>query len=308
MTIRVPSQYPTIQAGVNAANPGDVVLVEKGTYTETVDVSKSSIRIIAEKKHDVILQAVNRGQNPFTLNNVTNVEIYGFVIQNSLRGVFVYRGGYHRIIGNIMQNSGEGILTEDSTGNFIYQNTIRNNDSVGVLLGWNIGSTNNSVVDNTINNNGFHGIEIWSPVNANNSVIDNKLFRNSGDGVKVKGLNTLVYGNEAKGNSQSGVNFEIGDYAAAADNEIEKNTGSNLLISSHHAIIIDNDVEDNGTGIEINGNYNIVQENDVEENTDDGIEVDGSKNTVAGNDLEDNTPQSIDNNGTDNNIINNDID
>lgn len=40
-SINVPAQYPTIQAGVDAANPGDTVCVGVGTYNENVIVGKS---------------------------------------------------------------------------------------------------------------------------------------------------------------------------------------------------------------------------------------------------------------------------
>ncbi len=42
-TLRVPADYPTIQAAVNAATSGDVVRVDSGTYPERIDVAGKSI-------------------------------------------------------------------------------------------------------------------------------------------------------------------------------------------------------------------------------------------------------------------------
>lgn len=39
-TIYVPDSYPTIQAAVDAASPGDTIIVRDGTYRENIDVNK----------------------------------------------------------------------------------------------------------------------------------------------------------------------------------------------------------------------------------------------------------------------------
>jgi hypothetical protein len=43
--IRVPQDQPTIQAGINAAGDGDVVLVDEGTYTENINFKGKAITV-----------------------------------------------------------------------------------------------------------------------------------------------------------------------------------------------------------------------------------------------------------------------
>lgn len=40
-SITVPTDFPTIQAAINASNPGDTIKILPGTYTEQLTISKS---------------------------------------------------------------------------------------------------------------------------------------------------------------------------------------------------------------------------------------------------------------------------
>ena len=43
--IQVPSQYPTIQAAIDASQDGDVIIVQPGTYAENINFNGKAITL-----------------------------------------------------------------------------------------------------------------------------------------------------------------------------------------------------------------------------------------------------------------------
>jgi hypothetical protein len=63
-TIQVPQDQPTIQAGINAANNGDTVLVAPGTYYEQINFSGKNIVVESQSGASVTTIDASRTTGP----------------------------------------------------------------------------------------------------------------------------------------------------------------------------------------------------------------------------------------------------
>ncbi|MDP2896332.1 MAG: putative Ig domain-containing protein [bacterium] len=93
--IRVPQDYPTIQEGVNAAKPSDVVLVSPGLYRERVVVGEG-VHVVGSGAEQTTIDALGQGTVVALLGNGSSVE--GFTVRN---GVGDYFGNGSRVGGGI---------------------------------------------------------------------------------------------------------------------------------------------------------------------------------------------------------------
>ncbi|MFC2153275.1 PLDc N-terminal domain-containing protein [Actinomycetota bacterium] len=189
-TITIPDDHPTIQAGVDAAAPGDMIFIRSGVYNETVTVRTPSLIIRGEDRNTTILDGGFELSNGFhvvadavAIENITarNYEVNGFY----WTGVEGYRGSYITA-----HNMGDyGIYAFDSVdGLFDHVYASGNRDS-GIYIGQ-CYPCDAVVVDSVSVENGL----AYSGTNAGGDLylIDNVFADNMG-GVAPNSLDSELY-------------------------------------------------------------------------------------------------------------------
>ena len=133
---RVPQQHPTIQGAVDAAVPGDLILVDSGVYREEVQVTTPSLVIRGTDRNAVVVDG------EFVRPNGFNVLADGVAIENltarhhTFNGVFWtgvtgYRGRYL----TTYNNGDYGIYAFDSKDGLLEDSYASGSPDAGFYIG-----------------------------------------------------------------------------------------------------------------------------------------------------------------------------
>jgi parallel beta-helix repeat protein len=194
-TLRVPQDHTTIQSAIEAAKPGDLVLVGPGTYHEKVIISKPRITLRGTDRNTVILDGKYQFANgvEVTVDGVTveNLTVHSYngngVIINGINPVggvnpqVVYGSGENAIKGyrvsyvTAYNNGLYGIYAFASRGGRIEHSYVSGHPDSGIYVGQckpcNVVLTDNIAENNAI---GYYG------TNASGKVfVINSAFRNN---------------------------------------------------------------------------------------------------------------------------------
>jgi hypothetical protein len=213
--IDVPADYPTIQAAIDAARDGDLVVVAPGTYRESVVIDGKQITLGS--------RFVNGGDATLVESTVIDTDGIGPAI--TVRNV---SAPGPRIVGlKLVDRTGatvDGILAQASAR--IHDNHIVGfEDGIDIVPGA-LGATC-SCLRNLIDLGGDDGIDING---ASRGVFDDNVLRSRGqDGIEIRlsddatPLGIQIRGNEISGNAQDGI--QIIDEIGASDRvfTIERN-------------------------------------------------------------------------------------
>jgi parallel beta-helix repeat protein len=196
--------FISIQAAVNASNPGDEIIVKPGIYTENIEITKS-LSVLSESgsPSDTIIRAADNSKDVVGIwaNDVT---IKGFSItgSESASGVHLIGVTGCLIEHNILSNNSCGIdLYMFSSGNMLKDNDILYS-STGISL--------SDSLNNTLENNSLlycnDGISLFD--SPNNTLKNNTVSENE-EGISLTGESNgnILIGNTLKFNKQAGLHI-----------------------------------------------------------------------------------------------------
>jgi len=304
-TIYVPDDYSTIQAAVDAANPGDTIIVRDGTYTENVNIDKDHLTIKSENgaKKTIVL-AADPSDHVFEVT-ADYVEIDGFAVKGAGEthkvGIYIGSGVSHcSAFNNIASNNYFGIYLDHSSNNTLTNNIAsRNRDGI-----WLDGSSNNIITNNSISNNYRYGTYLKSSSDntlTGNTFIEDGLIvwdshNNTIENNIVNGR-PLVYFEEVSGERIT----DAGQVILVSCNNI---TVENLNLSdtavgvelwkTSDSKIINNIASNNYFGIYLDHSSNNIITNNIASGNSDGINMfSSSNNTITNNTAKSNTNRGI---------------
>jgi parallel beta-helix repeat protein len=188
-TIYVPNSYPTIQAAVDAASPGDTIIVRDGEYRESINVDKRLTIKSENGSVNCIVEAEDRVYHVFevtagyvNISGFTTGAYYGGegILYRTEEGIYLDHAD-NCCISNICSNNDNGIYLRYSNNNSITNNICSNNYRDGIYL---YGSENNSITNNICSNN--HDPGIYLEYSENNSITNNNCSNNHDNGICLR--------------------------------------------------------------------------------------------------------------------------
>jgi len=274
--------YSSIQAAINAASSGDILIVDSGTYYENVNVNKQltlrgigmpvvnaggSGSAIKLSVNGIILEGftatggdtgitVGSNSNKLSGNKASNNYYHGIYLSSSSdntlngnnasndgNGIYLSSSSNNTLNGNNVSNDGNGIYLSSSSNNTLNGNNASNDDT-GIYLS---SSSNNTLNGNNASNDDT-GIYLSS---SSNNTLNGNNVSNDGNGIYLSSSsNNMLNGNNAS-NDGNGIYLSSSSNNTLNGNNASKNNYGFYLSLSHYNELSSNTLNSNNYGIYI---------------------------------------------------------
>lgn len=139
-TITVPGDAPTIQRAVDAAVPGDLVLISAGVYRESVTVTTPRIVLRGEDRHRVVVDGRHRRETGITVT-ASEVAVENLTVRRHRADGLVFAGtpdapltGYRASYLTVRDNARHGIRARHARRGLIEWSHVAGHADAGIHI------------------------------------------------------------------------------------------------------------------------------------------------------------------------------
>ena len=200
-TLHVPGDYATIQAAIDAASDGDIILVAPGTYNISSNILNNRVnhlQLLGSREEDgsnasIIYAAVDPGRyNGIFFDGVSGCVISGFEVTNAHSGITLHYCTDCIVTRNYLHDNDEATSFHgNGLGVFfcenidITYNIFDHNEFHGIQLCY--GNRNINIINNTIlNTYRYDGIVLDPPFCDNVTIKNNIIAYHRQEGIEIR--------------------------------------------------------------------------------------------------------------------------
>jgi parallel beta-helix repeat protein len=294
--------HATLTDALNAAKPGDRILVRPGLYQEGIVIDKP-VEIIGDGDlAEVVIEAKGKNVVLFraSMGRIANVTLrqaggegtwFGVdiaqgrlhlegcdITSQSIACVGIHAGADPRLLRNRIHDGKQvGVMVYDNGQGTLEDNDIFANTNAGVQIG---PGANPTLRRNRIHNGKQNGVLLYD--NGQGTLEDNDIFANTNAGVYIKtGGNPTLRRNRIHDGKQVGVMVYDNGQGTLEDNDIFANTSAGVQISKGgNPTLRRNRIHDGkGSGVFVFENgQGTLEDNDIFANAKAGVQI-----TTGGN-------------------------
>jgi len=135
--INVPEDHATIQEAVDAAAPGDLILVAPGTYNEAVNVTTDNLTIRGLDRNEVVLDGKFELDNGIRILGAKGVAVENMTATNYTRNGFFWTGadGYRGSYLTAYRTGDYGVYAFDSVNGQLDHIYAAGSPDAGIYIG-----------------------------------------------------------------------------------------------------------------------------------------------------------------------------
>ncbi len=304
-TIEVPDDHATIQAAIDAAQPGDTIEVDHGTYAERIVVPAALAGLKIEGSSRTVLEDLILLDTPVIrieapgveIENVTVRHVLGLGTRSAIEvaapDVTLRELALFSIDGDAIESSGADRLRLDEiefVGVDGFATSLSGDDVVvtdcevrGADSGIEVTGARASVEENDVHCRFGTGVRVDGD---DASVRENTIECRYGDGIEVDGARSSVKENDVT-LAFSGIRV-FGQDAVVSRNTVSRTDNYGIQLSGSGSVITKNEITDAGfAGLSVYSALVKIRKNEIRSCGDIGIEVGGNAHTVESNEVRD---------------------